>query len=146
MRTDEPDLPSIIPADRRLRRNALLILLAAALAAYPIFGIWLPQLQRQAASGQISRLAICVGFLVFLLALVLPVLLVGVSIRRRGKLAVSSQQFPPPGERTLVDTRIVRGKPAVLFGRVQVLLGTLLVLMSLILFGVTTYALVLLLD
>jgi hypothetical protein len=69
-----------------------------------------------------------------------------VSIRRRGKLAVSSQQFPPAGERTLIDTRILRGRPAVLFGRVQMVLGALLVLLSSILFGVTSYTLVLLLN
>jgi hypothetical protein len=146
LQTAEPELPTVIPADRRLRRNALLILLIAAIAAYPILGIWLPRLQQQVGSGQISGLSVCIAFLVCLLAIVIPVLWVGVSIRRRGKLAVSSQQFPPAGERTLIDTRILRGRPAVLFGRVQMVLGASLVLLSSILFGVTSYALVLLLN
>ena len=77
--------------------------------------------------------------------LVAPVSIAGVSMIRTAKLTVDSAQFPAPGAKVIRDTRILRGSRAVALGRVQRILGALLVACALALLALCTYAAILLL-
>ena len=143
------ELPDVVPADPRLRRNALLILLRGTGIA-SAFIIWvLPEIQEVVlnarATGQVSARAICLGFVGVVATLVAPVSIAGVSVIRTAKLTVDSAQFPAPGEKVIRDTRILRGSRAVAIGRVQRFLGGLLVACALALLALCTYAAILLL-
>ena len=143
------DLPEMIPADPRLRRNALLILLGGTVIG-SAFIVWvLPQIQdvllNARATGQVSARTICLGFVGVIAMLVAPVSIAGVSVIRTAKLTVDSAQFPAPGAKVIRDTRILRGSRAVTLGRVQRILGALLVACALALLALCTYAAILLL-
>jgi hypothetical protein len=88
----------------------------------------LPRLSALAAAGQISRKSICIGFLVFLIVFVVPVVLAGLENVWLGRSAVQSGQYPSEKTRVLVDVRITRGARAVTLGKLQQTLGVFLVL------------------
>jgi hypothetical protein len=91
-------------------------------------------------TGQISGRTICVGFLGFVAALVAPVIYTGVHVRRIGQRALDNEQFPPPGIRVIRDTHVMRGAQARNLGRVQRVLGLLLITCALALLGLSAYA------
>ena len=141
--TDETP-PTFLPADLRHRYQALVTLVgASALGAITIGWLW-PMarlwLLEERAAGRIPARAICLGFLVLVGLLALPVIFVGVSVMRTGQSAIALQQFPPPGMKVIRDTRVLRGVRAVTLGRAQRVLGLLLILCALALFGLSTYA------
>ena len=119
--------PEFIRAKPRARRIALVGLVIIVLAGVATIEWLLPRLSALASSGQISRKSICIGFLIVLLALVVPVVYAGVENWRLGKDAVTTGQFPSPRTRVLVDTRIERGPAAVTIGKVQQVLGAILI-------------------
>ncbi len=139
-----PRPPEIVLADPRLRRNALLTIVGATVLGSLFIG-WLWPLIRDALlharqTGQISGRAICLGFLGFVAALVAPLIFISVHALRVGQRAVDSEQFPPPGMRVIRDTRVVRGAQARIIGRVQRVLGLLLIICALALLGLSAYA------
>jgi hypothetical protein len=138
-RSGESTVPELLRADPRARRTALIAAGLVAVACAAAIQWLLPRLAILASTGTISRKSICIGFLVFLVAFVVPVVLAGIQNVRRGRDAVQSGQFPSPNTRVLVDTRITRGTSAVTLGRVQQVLGTVLVIAGLALFGLATF-------
>lgn len=138
-RIGESPAPELLRADPRARRNALVAVgLVVAICAGAIQWL-LPRLSALASTGTISKKSICIGFLIFLVVFVVPVVLAGIQNVRRGRDAVQSGQFPSPNTKVLIDTRVTRGAPAVTLGRVQQVLGTLLVLAGLALLGLASF-------
>jgi hypothetical protein len=119
--------PEYVRAKPRTRRIALVGLVVIVVAGAGAIEWLLPRLSALASSGQISRKSICIGFLIVLLALVVPVVFAGVENWRLGRDAVRTGQFPSPRTRVLVDTRIERGPAAITIGKVQQVLGTILI-------------------
>jgi hypothetical protein len=138
-RIAESTAPELLRADPRARRTALVAVGLVAVAGAAAIQWLLPRLATLASTGTISRKSICIGFLVFLVAFVVPVVLAGIQNVRRGRDAVRTEQFPSPNTRVLVDTRVARGRSAVTLGRVQQVLGALLVIAALALLGVATF-------
>jgi hypothetical protein len=107
-------------------------------------GWLLPAVQRvlleARAMGRIRSRTICLAFLAFLVLLAAAVIVSGVNIFRLGSRAIRSEQFPPPGMAVLRDTRIVRGARAVTLGRVQRVLGVLLICCAVALLALSGYA------
>ena len=131
--------PEFIRAKPRTRRIALVILGIIVFAGVAAIEWLLPRLSALASAGQISRKSICIGFLIVLLALVVPVVFAGVQNWRLGKDAVRTGQFPSPRTRVLVDTRIERGPAAVTIGKVQQVLGAILIAAGLALLAVAGF-------
>lgn len=119
--------PEFIRANPRARRIVFVILVLVAFVGLPAVKWLLPQLSALASAGQISRKSLCIGFLIVLLALVVPVVLAGVENWVLGNDAVRSGQFPSPRTRVLVDKKIERGPRAVTIGKLQKVLGAILI-------------------
>jgi hypothetical protein len=120
--------PEFLRADPRARRIVIVALVIFAFAGTAAIEWLLPRLSALAAAGQISRKSICIGFLVFLMVFVVPVVLAGIENLWLGRNAVQSAQFPSQKTRVLVDVRITRGARAITLGKLQQLLGIFLVL------------------
>jgi hypothetical protein len=139
--TGESAAPELLRADPRTRRIAL-VAIGVIVAVGIVANEWLlPRLAALASTGSISRKSICIGFLVFLIVFVVPVVLAGIQNVRLGRSAVQSGEFPSQKTRVLIDTRITRGAAAVALGNVQQLLGALLVIAGLALLGVAGFGL-----
>jgi hypothetical protein len=120
--------PEFLRANPRTRRVAILAVgVTVALMTAAIEWL-LPRLSTLVAAGQISRKSICIGFLVFLIVFVVPVVLAGIENVWLGRSAVQSGQFPSQNTRVLVDVRITHGPRAVRLGQMQQVLGILLVI------------------
>lgn len=129
----------IVRADPRFRRQALLLLAAAAalFAAGIRWGLpWLDA-ARQTQPG-VQRIT-CLSFGGVIVGLSLLVVYSGRRIARGGGAAVGLQQFPPPGMNVLRDGRRVTGAHAVLLGRGYLVIGWLLVVLALVLVVLGAY-------
>jgi hypothetical protein len=62
---------------------------------------------------------------------ILP-LVVGIDIVRRSVRTIRAERFPPPGARVLVDTKVIRGRPARLLGLIFLGLGAVLIAVTLL--------------
>jgi len=136
--------PVILRADPALRRRAVLLLAGAAVAGTVMIG-WLLPLARLAllearATGRIRSRTICLSFLGLLVLLAVAVIGSGVNVFRLGSRAIGSGQFPPPGLAVMRDTRVVYGRRAIMLGRVQRMLGVLLMACAVALLGLAAYA------
>jgi hypothetical protein len=80
--------------------------------------------------------AVCQAVLIGLGFFSCAVAVFGVQAHRFGMAVMSAGRFPPPGTPT---TRVVTGRAALILGRVQSLLGSLLVALSLLLFLLVLY-------
>jgi hypothetical protein len=131
--------PDFLRADPRTRRIALVAVGVIVVIGAIAIEWLLPRLFALASAGQISRKSICIGFLIFVILLVAPVVGAGIQNWRLGREAVTSSQFPSQRTRVLVDTRIKRGAPAVTLGKVQQVLGASLIILGLLLLGVAGF-------
>jgi hypothetical protein len=129
----------LLRADPRRRRIALVAVGVIAVAGVAVIEWLLPRLLVLASTGHISRKSVCIGFLVFLILFVIPVVVAGAQNRRLGRNAVQSMQFPCRETRVLFDIPIRRGALAVTLGKVQQLLGTFLIIAGIALLGVATF-------
>jgi hypothetical protein len=140
----QPAAPEIMRADPRTRRRAIVIVLTAAALGTVLIGWLLPAFQgallEARATGRISGRAICLSFLGLLVLVAAGVIASGVNIWRIGSRAVRSAQFPPPGMMVMRDTPIVRGQRAIALGRVQRILGLLLLACAMALLALSGYA------
>jgi hypothetical protein len=137
------DHPDFVAADMKLRRVAVLTMLAATVIATAMVGWFVPWLaaaiQQAQLSGTLSVPLACYLFLAVVAVLAAPVVGFGVFAMRSGRLVIVSKQYPPPGMRVLRRTRILRGSAARLTGQGQFVLGLLLVLCGIALFGVACW-------
>jgi len=131
--------------DPRLRLYALLMVLAAVVLGAALINWGLPALIHMVATGQVRKRWLCLGFVLFVMLLVGPVILIGFRHRAEGRRVIATQQFPPSDKRVLVRTAVVRGTRAVTLGKAQNALGTALIVLALALLGLTGYAAFLLL-
>ena len=138
----------VVRADPALRRGALLTLLALAIIGTIEIAWFLPWLsslvETRAAQGRSISLLACISFVSIVALLAVPVTVVGVRVVKSGRAAVRHGRFPPPGTRVLRDTKVLEGKPAQVFGKIQRGLGIALVLCALALAVLGGYALALL--
>ena len=134
----------ILRADPVMRRRAMLMLVGGAVVGTASVGWLLPALQRvlleAKLTGRIRSRTICLAFLGLLVLLAAAVVASGVNVFRLGSRAISSEQFPPPGQKVLRDTPVVRGRRAVALGRVQRILGVLLICCAVALLALSGYA------
>jgi hypothetical protein len=132
-----------VAADLKLRRVAVLTMLAATVIATAMVGWFVPWLataiQEAQRSGTLSVPLACYLFLAVVALLAAPVIGFGVFAMRSGRLVIVSRQYPPPGMRVLRHTKILRGGAAKLTGQGQFVLGLLLVLCGAALFGVACW-------
>jgi len=115
----------ILPADPRLRRELLLVVVLLALVGAVYFGYLMAEIERVGAAeapdpgGLLQQLywmgtglvAVVTAFLIYLIVVAVRVF--------------SSGQFPPPGARVLNDTPIRRGMRARAIAMFGVVLGLL---------------------
>lgn len=139
------DNQDIIAADPRLRRFALLMVLAGVIVGAMLLQWGLPALSGMAATGQIRKRWICLGFLGVLILLVGPVVFVGFQIRARARQIITAEQFPWPNARLMMPAKVLRGAQAVAIGKLQIVLGTALIVLATALFALSSYAAVILL-
>jgi hypothetical protein len=134
------DQPTYVAADLRLRRLAVLTMLAATVIATAMIGWFVPWLARAIVQARVSgTLSVPLASYLFLAVVALlaaPVVGFGVYAVRFGRVVLSTRQYPPPGARVLRRTKILRGRPASVLGSGQVVLGALLVACGLALVGV----------
>ncbi len=120
----------ILQADRKYRQ---MVLLALVLCVF--FGVVLLQWGLPWARHYLIQLPPKVALRVIQIATslmflsVLPFAWYTWSIARK---AVDSQQLPPPGVRLIKSVRLVKGTPAVVWGRVGMVLAVLLALVALV--------------
>jgi hypothetical protein len=135
---------SVVRADPRARRLALLLLAGGTVAGVLVLGWILPwlleSLEEAADTGRVSYRAICIGFLVFVGAIALGVTAIGVSIARNGSRVIAAGRFPLPGARVVRDTRVQTGRAAMVVGRGQRVIGFLLIVLAAALFALSVYA------
>jgi hypothetical protein len=128
------DQPGFVAADMKLRRLAVLTMLAATVIATAMVGWFVPWLataiQEAQQSGTLSVPLASYLFLAVVGLLAAPVVGFGAFAVRSGLLVLRTSQYPPPGMRVLRRTKILRGFAAKLTGAGQLLLGVLLVLGS----------------
>lgn len=141
---DGPIDLGVVRADPVLRRQALAVVLGAALlgAAGIYWGLpWL-EAARQARPG-VQR-AICISFAAVIVALAVATITSGFRIAGLGRRTAQLQEFPPPGLKLLYDVHRLTGRPAVLLGRGYLVIGWTIVALAIVLLGLGSYILVVL--
>jgi hypothetical protein len=124
----------------RERRRMLALLVVGSILVVWVVG-WLAPFVRVEArlaidEGRLESSAVCQAVLIGLGFFSCAVAVFGVQAHRFGMAVMSAGRFPPPGTPT---TRVVTGRAALILGRVQSLLGSLLVALSLLLFLLVLY-------
>lgn len=121
-------------ADPVARRTALILLGCGAVVgvvAITVAKRLRPELEAWIEQDLVARLRLVVGVATLLAAG--PTLGLAVYVWRMGRRIVSAQRLPPPGLRTVRDTRVVTGSAASYAGRLIQLLAVVLGLASLLL-------------
>lgn len=121
----------IEPADPRLRRRAIIALVAAGLigaTGIAMLQQWLDELARGRDATDPGTLGLMATALALTIGIACASLLVlGFYLWRLGTRVHASMRFPPPGMRVLRDTPVVRGADASRRARMlQILAGVLL--------------------
>jgi hypothetical protein len=137
------DHHAFVAADLKLRRVAVLTMLAITVVATAMVGWFVPWLaaaiQEAQLSGTLSVPLASYLFLAIVALLAAPVVGFGVFAMRSGRMVIVTGQYPPPGMRVLRRTKILRGGAARLTGQGQFVLGLLLVLGGVALFVVACW-------
>jgi hypothetical protein len=127
-----------------MRRTAILVvLITTVLGAAAIQWLlpWATATVDQAVRDGMPRSVVCKSTLAVLSVFALTVAAFGLHTARLGKRVSIARQFPLPGTRVIRDTRVVRGRAAVLVGRGQAFLGKALIVLSAALLALTSYGL-----
>ncbi len=136
----------VVPGDQRLRR--LVLLGVAASLAFGIATIrWIlpaliDALQQARLAGRTSIPIACYLFLALMLAIAVPVIAFGIYAFRFGRRVAAGAMYPPLGARVVWDTRVIRGRLAIVTGRIQMVLGMALVLCAVGLIVLSVYGIV----
>ena len=135
----------VIHANPRERRRLGALLLVGSIVVV-WFVAWLtPRVKLEAelaiAEGRIEQSAVCQSVLIALGFFSCAVAALGVHAQRFGKRVLAAGRFPPPGATVTRTTRVVTGRPAVLIGRVQAVLGASLIVLASVLFCLVLYGL-----
>jgi hypothetical protein len=130
-----PDTFEILLPDLKLQRRVISAVLAGVALGVLTMLWFLPWLETTLllarARGTLTFPLACWLFLAFTVALAAPVIWFGVFAIRFGARVVNSGQYPPPGTRVIVRTRVLHGPVASFAGRSQQVLGAGLVLCGL---------------
>jgi hypothetical protein len=134
--------PESLSAGARERRRMLALLIVGSILVVWVVG-WLAPFVRVEArlaisEGRLESSAVCQAVLIGLGFFSCAVAVFGVQAHRFGIAVLAAGRFPPPGTPA---TRVVTGRAALLVGRVQSLLGSLLVALALLLFLLVLYGL-----
>ena len=134
----------ILQADPVMRRTAIsIVLITTVLGAAAIEWLlpWAAATIDQAVQSGMPRSVVCQSTLAVLSVFALTVAAFGLHTARLGKRVSIARQFPLPGTRVIRDTRVVRGRAAVLVGHGQAFLGKALIVLSTALLALTSYGL-----
>jgi hypothetical protein len=141
--------PEVVPGNPRLRSITLLVVAAALAFGFATLRWFLPWLShallQARADGRITIPLACYLFLALMLTIGASVIAFGIHVFRFGRRVAAGAMYPPAGARVIWDTRVIRGQLAVATGRIQTVLGVLLVLSALVLIGLSIYGIVLIL-
>jgi hypothetical protein len=102
---------------------------------------WATATVDQAVRDGMPKSVVCKSTLVVVSVFAITVAAFGMHTARLGRRIAAAGQFPLPGTRVIRDTRVLRGRAAVLVGRGQTFLGRALVVLSIALVAVTSYGL-----
>jgi hypothetical protein len=132
----------MISESARERRRMLALLVVGTILVGWVVG-WLAPFVRVEArlaisEGRLESSAVCQAVLIGLGLFSCGVAVFGVQAHRFGMAVMAAGRFPPPGTPA---TRVVTGRAALIIGRVQSLLGSFLVALSLLLFLLVLYGL-----
>ena len=130
--------PEIVRADPRMRRQALVIVVGGLAVGAAVIGWGLPWLEEWVRHAYLTgntavRRWVCIGAGAGILALGLGVTASGVNMIGIGRRVLREGRFPPSGLRVLRDTPVRTGPVAAGVGRIQGVLGGVIVALALIL-------------
>ena len=118
--------PEIVKTDRRYRRNLLLAYLTAILLVVALWKWGKPQLVTYIVSlPHKERIEVVETAAHLFLLLFIPAAIYVIVVGRR---VCRYQTMPYPGMRVIRDTKIIRGRGALLRGRSMVVLGTVMII------------------